>query len=155
MYMWVEFEVTSECVDDGHNGRSVAKLTLGVQKNGAGGCLHQDIEANFSVDLNNWPEYVGDGEDDMLIGDVEKCFLIFINPVIGLDCPAAGAESGFAREVNLLCQLTAKALKRGITKTDFALKNFANIDEDRVTDTLGVFINKSIPVAVGAKNVSN
>ena len=107
------------------------------------------------MDLNNWPEDVGDGKDNVLVGDIEKGSLVFVNPVVSLHSATAGTKPGFASEVNLFCQLTAKALVHRMPETGFALKNFSNIDEDGVTDTPGVFINKSIPVVVGAKNISN
>ena len=45
------------------------------------------------MDLDNGPEDVGDGKDDVLVGDIEKCGLIFINPVVGLHGATAGTES--------------------------------------------------------------
>ena len=57
------------------------------------GSLRQDIEANFSMDLNNGPEDGGDSKDDVLVGDIKKGSLIFINPVVCLDRATTGTKS--------------------------------------------------------------
>ena len=47
------------------------------------------------------------------------------------------------------------ALIYGMAKANFALKDFADIGNDSVSDAIGVFFDESIPVTVGAKNISN
>ena len=91
----------------------------------------------------------------MLVGDVEEGGLVFIDPVVSLHRTTAGTESGFAREVNLFFQKAALALKYGMPKADLALKNFANIGDDGLSDAVGVFLDERFPIAIGAKNIGN
>jgi hypothetical protein len=153
--MWIEFEIPPKGVDDSHNGRCVSKLIFGVKKNGASGRPHQDIESDLSMDLNNRPEDVGDGKDDVLVGNVEEGGLVFIDPVVSLHSATAGTESGFAGEVDLFCKATAQTLIYGMPKADLALKDFANIGNDSVSDTVGIFFDESVPITIGAENIGN
>ncbi len=125
--MWVELEVTPKGVDDGHNCRCVSKLAFGVKKDGTSGRLHQDTESDLSMDLDNGPKDVGDGKNDVLVGDVEECGLVFIDPVVSLHGATARAESGFASEVDLFCKTAALALIYGMPKTDLALQDFRTL----------------------------
>ncbi len=86
--MGVELEITSKSMDDGHDGRRVAEFILGVNKNCLHGNLNQDVEPDFTIGLNDGPKEAWDGEDNMLIGDVEKTGFVFCNPVVGLDFAA-------------------------------------------------------------------
>ena len=105
--------------------------------------------------MNNGPEDIRNGKDDVLVGDIEEGGLVFVDPGIGLHSATAGTESGFASEVDLLCQQTALALIYGMPKADFALENFANIGKDCVSDALFIFFDESIPVTIGAKNIGD
>ena len=117
--------------------------------------MRQDVEANFSIGLNNGPEDIRNGKDDVLIGDVEEGGLVLVDPVVSLHSATAGTESGFASEVDQLFHQTALALIYGMAKTDFALEDFANIGNDCVSDALSIFFVESIPITIGAKNIGD
>jgi len=85
----VELQVSTEGVNDQHDGRSVAKFILGMLENGSQCSLNQDVEAHFSVDLNNGPQKIWNGKDDMLVWYIEEMGLISFNPIIGLNFTAS------------------------------------------------------------------
>jgi hypothetical protein len=136
--MRIEFEITSEGMTDGHDGGGIAELIFGVFENREFGGFKEDVEADFAIDLDNGPKDIGDCKDDVLVGDIEEACLVFFDPIVGLKGATSRAESGFTSEVDLT-RITAEALKHGIPKTDFALKDFADIVENGASDSVRVF----------------
>lgn len=118
MDMWIEFKIASKSVNDGHNGGGVAEF-FAMTEDHKLCCLNQDVEAKFTVGLNDDPKDAGNGKDDVLVGDIEKVCLVFFDPVVGLERAATRAKPRFTSEVDVML-LAAGTLKYGIPETDFA-----------------------------------
>ena len=142
--MGIPFEVRAERVEDKDQARQVPSLS-GVGQECVFDGAEEGVQADLSVHADPIAQFDGDGEDEVLIGDVEDVAERRLDPAIYSGFAAGGAETGLACVGDASNGVALKALVFRVAEAVTAHQHAADVPEDRPAQEQDVGGPKSEP----------
>ena len=145
MDMRIEFQVSPEGMANIHNARNESTRFAVIQK-GLFSALEKEIECRSTVGLDDFPQISWDSENNVLVRNIGKGSLKFINPVIRGHFSTGRTKSGFTGQIDFFEGVTKRTDVLDKTESGFTSKHFGHVYENSRPDSPEVKSDKANPI---------